>query len=145
MVERDSRCTTQNSGVMVINESSGNGSGDSNFCGVLDEVFDIQYLMGQHNNRIWDVSEVEDVENEQLNVLEIVVEHHVDEHIEDDTWCRPDVDPTISCIMSSFLNGFKETDALFLEFNDKINNATGSSSIRLNPSDSYETSTVSAL
>ncbi|KAA0057443.1 uncharacterized protein E5676_scaffold216G001260 [Cucumis melo var. makuwa] len=39
--------------------------------------------------------EVDDVENEQLNVLEIIVDHQVDEHIEDDTICRLDVDPTI--------------------------------------------------
>ena len=32
---------------------------------------------------------VKDIENEQLiNVLEIVVEHCVDEHIVDDTLCR---------------------------------------------------------
>ncbi|KAA0054912.1 uncharacterized protein E5676_scaffold1163G00170 [Cucumis melo var. makuwa] len=39
--------------------------------------------------------QVDDVENEHLNVLEIVVNHQVDEHIEDDTLCRTDVDPTI--------------------------------------------------
>ena len=38
------------------------------------------------NKRIWDV------EDQQLNVLEIVVGHCVDEHIEDDTLCRLDVD-----------------------------------------------------
>ena len=37
-----------------------------------------------------------DIENEQLNVLKIVVEHRVDEHvIEDDTLCRTEVDLTI--------------------------------------------------
>ncbi|KAA0054789.1 uncharacterized protein E6C27_scaffold437G00740 [Cucumis melo var. makuwa] len=41
------------------------------------------------------VDEVDDVENEYLNILEIVVSHRVDEHIEDDTRCRTDVDPTI--------------------------------------------------
>ena len=39
--------------------------------------------------------EVEDVENEQLNVLEIVVGHRVDEHIKDDTLCKPDVNPIV--------------------------------------------------
>ena len=39
--------------------------------------------------------EVDDVENEHLNVLEIVVSHRVDNHIEDDTLCRTSVDPTI--------------------------------------------------
>ena len=45
MVQHDFRRTTQNSGVVVISESSGNGSGDNNFYGVLDEVLDVQYLM----------------------------------------------------------------------------------------------------
>ena len=35
------------------------------------------------------------MENQQLNALEIVVGHRVNEHIEDDTLCRPDVDPTV--------------------------------------------------
>ncbi|TYK00218.1 uncharacterized protein E5676_scaffold1582G00100 [Cucumis melo var. makuwa] len=39
--------------------------------------------------------EVDDVKNEYLNVLEIVVNHRVDEHIKDDTLYRIDVDPTI--------------------------------------------------
>ncbi|KAA0035765.1 uncharacterized protein E6C27_scaffold403G00400 [Cucumis melo var. makuwa] len=47
------------------------------------------------NKCIWDVPEVNDVENEQLNVLKIVVEHRVGEYIEDDTLCRPNVDPTV--------------------------------------------------
>ncbi|KAA0067047.1 gag/pol protein [Cucumis melo var. makuwa] len=47
------------------------------------------------NKRIWDVSEVEDVENDHINVLEIFVSHQVDDHIEDDTLCRTGVDPTI--------------------------------------------------
>ncbi|TYK23195.1 uncharacterized protein E5676_scaffold142G002270 [Cucumis melo var. makuwa] len=36
-----------------------------------------------------------DVENEHINILEVVVSHQVDDHIEDDTLCRIDVDPTI--------------------------------------------------
>ncbi|KAA0045128.1 uncharacterized protein E5676_scaffold500G001210 [Cucumis melo var. makuwa] len=42
-----------------------------------------------------DVPEVEDIENDHINILEIVVSHQVDGHIEDDTLCRIDVDPTI--------------------------------------------------
>ena len=38
---------------------------------------------------------VDDVENEQLNVLKIIVGHRVDEHIKDDTLCKPAVDSTI--------------------------------------------------
>ncbi|KAA0056490.1 acidic leucine-rich nuclear phosphoprotein 32 family member A-like [Cucumis melo var. makuwa] len=47
------------------------------------------------NKRRRDVPEVDDVGNKQLNILEIVVGHRVDEHIEDDTLCRTDIDPTI--------------------------------------------------
>uniref|UniRef100_A0A9I9E992 CACTA en-spm transposon protein n=1 Tax=Cucumis melo TaxID=3656 RepID=A0A9I9E992_CUCME len=47
------------------------------------------------NKRIWDVPEVEDVKNEHINILEVVVSHQVDDHIEDDTLCKIDVDPTI--------------------------------------------------
>ncbi|KAA0060253.1 uncharacterized protein E5676_scaffold639G00130 [Cucumis melo var. makuwa] len=47
------------------------------------------------NNRIWDMPEAEDIENEQINIVEIVVGNRVDDHIEDDTLCRTDVDPTI--------------------------------------------------
>ncbi|KAA0036806.1 CACTA en-spm transposon protein [Cucumis melo var. makuwa] len=39
--------------------------------------------------------EVKDVENEQPNILKIVVRHCVDEHIEDDTLCRLDIDPAV--------------------------------------------------
>ncbi|KAA0062852.1 uncharacterized protein E6C27_scaffold2406G00070 [Cucumis melo var. makuwa] len=39
--------------------------------------------------------EVEDVQNNHINILEVVVSHQVDDHIEDDTLCRNDVDPTI--------------------------------------------------
>ncbi|KAA0057456.1 (R)-mandelonitrile lyase 1-like [Cucumis melo var. makuwa] len=84
----------------------------------------------------------------------------LNEHIENDTLCKPDVDPTVverpvvlhvvdnliddddeqlshpsrssdneSRTMSSFLSGFEETDALFLEFGDKFNNTGGSSSV----------------
>ncbi|TYK04312.1 CACTA en-spm transposon protein [Cucumis melo var. makuwa] len=50
LVERDFRCTIQNSGVMVIGESSGGGSGDNNFYGVLDKMLDVQYSM---RRRVW--------------------------------------------------------------------------------------------
>ncbi|KAA0051091.1 CACTA en-spm transposon protein [Cucumis melo var. makuwa] len=63
----------------------------------------------------------------------------MDEHIEDDTLCRPDVDPivvkrSVVChvadeTMSSFFSAFKETDDLFFEFGDEYNNARGSSSM----------------
>ena len=47
------------------------------------------------NKRIWDVSEVEDVDNEQLNVVEIIVRHCKEEHIEDNTLCTPNVNPIV--------------------------------------------------
>ncbi|KAA0062763.1 gamma-aminobutyrate transaminase POP2 [Cucumis melo var. makuwa] len=87
------------------------------------------------NKRIWDMPEVEDVENNHINVLEIVVSHQVDDHIKDDTLCRTDVDPTIIersivCIMSSSYprNNFLEMDAMFLEFEDDLDNIAGESS-----------------
>ncbi|KAA0065670.1 acidic leucine-rich nuclear phosphoprotein 32 family member A-like [Cucumis melo var. makuwa] len=52
-------------------------------------------LLVVQNKSTWVITEVDDVEDQQLNVLEIVVKHRVDEHIEDDTLCRLDVDPTI--------------------------------------------------
>ncbi|KAA0040564.1 uncharacterized protein E5676_scaffold98G00630 [Cucumis melo var. makuwa] len=84
MSERDSRHTTENSGLMVIGESDASGSGNNNFYNVLNK-----------NKRIWDVPEVDGVNNEHLNVLEIVVNHRLDEHIKDDTLCRTDLDLTI--------------------------------------------------
>ena len=43
MVDGDFRCTIQNSGVMVISDSSGSGSGsgDNNFYDVFDEALDV--------------------------------------------------------------------------------------------------------
>ncbi|KAA0067474.1 uncharacterized protein E6C27_scaffold40G001560 [Cucumis melo var. makuwa] len=56
---------------MDIGESNASGSGANNFY------------------------EQDDVENEELNVLEIIVSHRMDEHIEDNTLCRTDFDLTI--------------------------------------------------
>ena len=33
------------------------------------------------NKRIWDMPKMDNIDNEQLNVLEIVVDHQVDEHM----------------------------------------------------------------
>ncbi|TYK01284.1 uncharacterized protein E5676_scaffold49G00750 [Cucumis melo var. makuwa] len=93
-VELDSQCTTQNSGVMVIGESDASGSGDNNFYGVLDEV-QFESCASIQNKRIWDVPEVNDVENEHINILEVVVSHQVDDHIEDDSLYRINIDPMI--------------------------------------------------
>ena len=55
---------------------------------------------------------MEDVENEQLNLLEVIVGHRVDEHIEDDTMCRPDVDPIVveRLILHRIINDFINDD-----------------------------------
>ncbi|KAL4038146.1 hypothetical protein IC575_001753 [Cucumis melo] len=47
-IELDSRCSTQNSGIMVIGESDASGTGDNNFYGVLDEVLHVQYPLGRN-------------------------------------------------------------------------------------------------
>ncbi|KAA0026277.1 CACTA en-spm transposon protein [Cucumis melo var. makuwa] len=103
------------------------------------------------NKRIWDVQEVDDGKNDHINVLEIVVSHRVDDHIKDDTLCRTDVYLTIverpvvrhvtdnfiddvdehlshTSIMSYQRNNFLETDAMFLEFEDYLDNRMGGSS-----------------
>ncbi|KAA0036902.1 uncharacterized protein E5676_scaffold325G00090 [Cucumis melo var. makuwa] len=75
----------------------------------------------------------EDVENEQLNVLKIVVGHCVDEHIEDDTLYRPDVDPTMVKIpialhvIDDFINDDDEQLSIQRESNDLFNNTRGMS------------------
>ncbi|KAA0062599.1 CACTA en-spm transposon protein [Cucumis melo var. makuwa] len=123
--ELDSRRTIQNSGLMVIGESDASESDNNNFYGVLDEVSHVQYPLGRN-----DVLEVEDVENKYINVVEIVVSHRVDDHIEDDTLCRTDVDPTIveRPVLHHVIDDFiDDTDETFLEFeNDLDNLAEGS-------------------
>ncbi|KAA0039274.1 acidic leucine-rich nuclear phosphoprotein 32 family member A-like [Cucumis melo var. makuwa] len=71
------------------------------------QAHQVFYLDDPKNGRNWKVvqvvqnntymgrAEVDDIESDDLNVLEIVVSHRVDEHIEDDTLCRTNVDPTI--------------------------------------------------
>ncbi|KAA0047006.1 uncharacterized protein E6C27_scaffold230G002000 [Cucumis melo var. makuwa] len=72
------------------------------------------------------MAKMEDVENEQLNALKIVVVYRVDEHIEDDTLCRLDIDPIV-------VERPVETDDLFLKFDDTFNNAGGSFLMALKP------------
>ena len=64
------------------------------------------------NKRIRDVPKVEDVENEQPNVLEVIVGHHVDEHIEDNTLCRPDIDSAVvgRTVVRHVVNDFIDDD-----------------------------------
>ncbi|KAA0033022.1 CACTA en-spm transposon protein [Cucumis melo var. makuwa] len=123
------------------------------------------------NKRIWNVPEVDDVANAQLNVLEIIVGHGVDESIENGTLCRTNVDPIIvgrpvechvandfiddgdqattndsdvPCIMSSFSSGFEETHVIILELDDDLNTAGRSSSRGDNSDESLETTRPSS-
>ncbi|KAA0055173.1 hypothetical protein E6C27_scaffold2359G00020 [Cucumis melo var. makuwa] len=96
------------------------------------------------NKCIWDVPEVDDVENEQLNVLEIIAGHQVDEHIEDDNHGKIDIsivhhviddfiddgDEQLShrsgkSTISSFSSGFDKIDAIFLLFVEDLDNPAG--------------------
>ncbi|TYK19782.1 acidic leucine-rich nuclear phosphoprotein 32 family member A-like [Cucumis melo var. makuwa] len=47
------------------------------------------------NKHIWNVPEVDDVEDQQRNVPEIVVNHRVVDHLKDHTLCRFDIDPRV--------------------------------------------------
>ena len=47
MIDRDFRCTTQNSGFMIVGESSASRRDDNNFYVVLNEVLFVQYSMGR--------------------------------------------------------------------------------------------------
>ncbi|TYK09802.1 uncharacterized protein E5676_scaffold127G00990 [Cucumis melo var. makuwa] len=109
--------------------------------------------------------EVDDVENEYLNVLKIIVSHREDEHIEDATLYRIDVDPIIverpvvhyitddfiddvgehlahASTMFSFSLAFFETNAMFLEFSEDIDNpAEGLSSMGNNTDTSQPSAT----
>ncbi|KAA0031995.1 uncharacterized protein E5676_scaffold96G00840 [Cucumis melo var. makuwa] len=123
-------------------------------------------IVKDKNKYIWDVPKVDGVKNENLNVLEIVVSHRVDEHIKDDTPYRTDVDPTIverpivRHVTDDFIDdvdehlshasttsiphtNFFETDAMFLEFADNLDNLAGwSSSVGNNSGSSSQPSTT---
>ncbi|KAA0059798.1 uncharacterized protein E6C27_scaffold108G00640 [Cucumis melo var. makuwa] len=114
------------------------------------------------NKRIWDVPEVEDIQNDHINILEVVVSHQVDDHIEDDTLCRNDVDPTIvetpivRHVTDDFIDDvdehfhyvistikFMKTDNMFLQFEDDLDNiAGGSSSVDDNTGSSSQQTTL---
>ncbi|KAA0036777.1 hypothetical protein E5676_scaffold110G001360 [Cucumis melo var. makuwa] len=88
MLECDIQRITLNSGVTVVGEGSEGGSADNNFYG-------FQMKRCTFNIHLDDVLGYQNVENEQLNVLKIVIRHRVNEHIEDGTLCRAEVDPTV--------------------------------------------------
>ena len=66
---------------------------------------------------------VDDVENEKLNVLEVIVGHHIDEHIEDDTLCRLNVDSKLveTLVVRHVIDDFINDD------DEKISPQSGSS------------------
>jgi len=47
------------------------------------------------NKQVWDVPEVEELENEDIELLEVTGSIVVDESIHDVTFCRSDVDPSV--------------------------------------------------
>ncbi|TYJ99703.1 putative transposase [Cucumis melo var. makuwa] len=94
-IELDSRRTTQNSRIMIIGKSDASETSDNNFYDDPKNGINWKVVQVIQNKRIWDVPEVEDVQNDHISILEVVVSHQVDDHIEDDTLCRNDVDPTI--------------------------------------------------
>ncbi|TYJ97500.1 uncharacterized protein E5676_scaffold85G00050 [Cucumis melo var. makuwa] len=90
----------------VMNKARPNGSIAEAYVMNESSTFCSRYLSGietrfTRDERIDDsiaedeIIEVEDVENEHINILEVVVSHQVDDHIEDVTLCRIDVDLTI--------------------------------------------------
>ena len=63
---------------------------------LVDTVLNIEGKTKDTTNAWLDLEcTTKDVENDYINVLEIVISHRVDDHIEDDTLCRTDVDPII--------------------------------------------------
>ncbi|TYK16413.1 CACTA en-spm transposon protein [Cucumis melo var. makuwa] len=141
----DSRRTTQNSGVMIIGESDASGSGDNNFYGVLDEVLHVQYPLRrnvwQFKCRWYDT----DLNKSQRTHVELgykslnssrfwtdvdstIVERPIVRHVTNEF--IDDVDEHLSHanIMSYQRNNFLETDTMFLEFEDDLDNLAGGSS-----------------
>ncbi|KAA0067202.1 NBS-LRR type resistance protein [Cucumis melo var. makuwa] len=109
--ERDYQRTTQNSGVMVIGENDASGSKDNNFYGILDEVLHVQYPM---EKSVW-----------LFKCRWSIVHHDTDDFIEDE-----DEHLSHESTMSSFSSSFDETDVMFLEFIEDLDNPTrGSSSV----------------
>ncbi|KAA0046599.1 uncharacterized protein E6C27_scaffold114G001400 [Cucumis melo var. makuwa] len=93
----------------VMNESNTFCNTDT-FCSYYVSVIETQFTRDEQNDDFIPDDEVigefkifkqkvqplvDYVENEQLNVLEIVVDQRVDEHVEDNTLCRLDINPTM--------------------------------------------------
>ncbi|KAA0055858.1 CACTA en-spm transposon protein [Cucumis melo var. makuwa] len=117
--ELDSRCTTQNSGIMVIGESDASGSGDNNFYSILHKVLHVQYPLGRN---VW-LFKCHRIDIDPTIVKRPIVRHVTDDFIDD-------VDEHLShaSIMSYAHNNFLETDTMFIEFEDNLDNLAGGSS-----------------
>ncbi|KAA0052890.1 CACTA en-spm transposon protein [Cucumis melo var. makuwa] len=148
--EHDFQCTTQNNGIMVIDESSVSGNGEKHFYGVLNEVLHVQYSMGR---RVWLFKyRWYDTDNNKSQRTHVELEYKAintshfwfDVHptvVERPVVCHAANDFIDNGTMSSFLSGFKRTDVMFFEFDNELNTAGGSSSV----DDNSETSVVSTL
>ncbi|KAA0051370.1 uncharacterized protein E6C27_scaffold55G001040 [Cucumis melo var. makuwa] len=115
--ELDSRHSTQNNGLMVIGESDASGSGDNNFYDVLDEVLHVKYPLGR---KVWLLNcqwYETDVNKSQRTHVELGYKS---------------LNMSLFGILLSLYprNNFLETDAMFLEFANDLDNLTrGSSSV----------------
>ncbi|TYK13937.1 gamma-aminobutyrate transaminase POP2 [Cucumis melo var. makuwa] len=91
--------------------------------GKIERVALSMVMNGQEN--------LEQLDQLEFPVMKIIVSHRVDDHIEDDTLCRNDIDPTIvESIMSLSYprNNFLETDAMFHKFENDLDKLTRGSS-----------------
>ncbi|KAA0051953.1 CACTA en-spm transposon protein [Cucumis melo var. makuwa] len=106
IVELDSRRTTQNSGVMVIGESDASGTDDNNFYGVLDEMLHVQYPIDVDPT----IAERPIVRHVTNNFID-----DVDEHLS-----HASKDELVTNHVPTYLS-----DAMFLEFEDDLDNIAG--------------------
>ncbi|KAA0048171.1 CACTA en-spm transposon protein [Cucumis melo var. makuwa] len=80
------------------------------------------------NKRTWDVPEVDDLKDQQLNVPKIIVGHRVTGQVEDDTLCRVDVDPIVveklivHHVVDEFINNDNEQFSVQSRSSDAKNN-----------------------
>ena len=67
---------------------------------------------------------MEDVKNEQLNLLEIIAGYCVNEHIEDDTMCKPDIDPDVveRPVVTHVIDNFIDDDDEQLSHHNRSSN-----------------------
>ncbi|TYJ98632.1 CACTA en-spm transposon protein [Cucumis melo var. makuwa] len=98
---------------MIIGESNASGSGDNNFYCVLDEVLHVEYPLGRN---VWLFK------CQWTDVDPTIVERPVVCHVTDNFIVDVDEHLLHASIMSYSHNNFLETDAMFLEFEDDLDN-----------------------